>query len=76
MPEVTFAVSARVLASRHVHAIDAKSPWPIYLWFVNAVTYNHPNSEIFDGVVLGGKPVAIQQIAQQLGMPSEKREMA
>ena len=64
----TFPVSAGLLEPRHVQAIDASSPWPIYLWFLNRVTRDEAHGEQFDGIVLNGKPVGIEQIAAELGM--------
>jgi hypothetical protein len=64
----TFPVSAGLLEPRHVQAIDPGSPWPIYLWFLEHVTRDQENGEDFLGIVLGGRPVSIQQIAEELGV--------
>lgn len=67
-PLQTFPVSAGLLEPHHVQAIDPSSPWPIYLWCIEHVTRDEWNGKDFDGIVLNGRPVSIQQIAAELGM--------
>ncbi len=63
----TFPVSAGLLDPRHVHAIGA-AVW-IYLWFLNRVTRDEQRGDDdFVGIVLNGRPVSIQQIADDLGI--------
>ena len=65
----TFPVSAGLLEPQHVNAIDPRSPWPIYLWFIEHVTRDEPDGEgNFDGIVLNGRPVSMRQIADDLGI--------
>jgi hypothetical protein len=64
----TFPVSAGLLDPRHVQAIDPSSPLWIYLWLLNRVTRDEQSGEDFVGIVLNGRPVSIQQIAEELGM--------
>jgi Winged helix-turn-helix DNA-binding len=64
----TFPISAGLLDPRHVQAIDSSSPLWVYLWLLNRVTRDDENGEQFDGIVLHGRPVSIQQIADELGI--------
>jgi hypothetical protein len=64
----TFPVSAGLLEPKHVRAIDAFSPWPVYLWFLNRVTSDVANGDEFDGIVLYGNPVGVGQISAELGI--------
>jgi hypothetical protein len=56
IPLQTFPVSAGLLDRRNVKAIDPRSPWPIYLWFLNHFTHDEES----------GRPISIRQIAADL----------
>lgn len=62
----TFPVSAGLLDPCHVHAIGG-ALW-VYLWFVNRVTRDEQRAgEDFVGIVLNGRPLSIDEIAEELG---------
>jgi hypothetical protein len=61
-------VSTGLLEPKHVKAIGGAC-W-VYLWFINRVTKDvQVESADFDGIVLGGQPVAIARISEELGIP-------
>src|SRR6266566_3888212 len=64
-----FPVSTGLLTAEHVKAIGA-AIWAM-LWFINRVTKDLPSLEggYFDGIVLGGQPVPISRISEELGIP-------
>jgi|GEM_PF-7015072 len=63
----TFPVSAGLLDPRHVQAIGG-AVW-VYLWFLNRVTRDEQRAcGDFVGVVLHGRPLSIDEIAEELGV--------
>lgn len=62
----TFPVSAGLLDPRHVQAIG-RAVW-VYLWFLNRVTMDEQRGDDdFVGIVLNGRPLSIDEIAEELG---------
>jgi predicted ArsR family transcriptional regulator len=62
----TFPVSAGLLDPRHVQTIG-RAVW-VYLWFLNRVTRDEQRGAgDFVGIVLNGRPVSIDEIAEELG---------
>ncbi len=65
---VTFPVSAGLLEQKHVKAMTGQSLF-VYLWFLNRITKDSPNGDgQFSGAVLGGQPVMLSRIAEELGL--------
>ena len=65
----TFPVASGLLEPRHVKAIDPRSAWPVYLWFINRVTEDRPDGTgDYVGLVLRHEPVLIEHIAAELGI--------
>jgi hypothetical protein len=66
IPLQTFPVSAGLLDPRHVQAIG-RAVW-VYLWFLNRVTRDEQRGDDdFVGIVLNGRPLSIDEIAEELG---------
>src|SRR5947207_9976300 len=65
----TFAIDESLLQPQHVHAIGAGTPLWVLLWFIARTTKDEPASNgRYTGIVLGGRPIPIEQIASSLGM--------
>jgi hypothetical protein len=64
----TFPVASGLLEQKHVKQMPGQSLY-VYLWFVNRVTSDAESGNgHYDGAVLGGKPVNLGRIAEELGM--------
>lgn len=65
---VTFPFAAGLLEQKHVKQMPGQALF-VYLWFVNRVTSDaESRNGHYDGVVLGGQPVNLGRIAEELGM--------
>jgi hypothetical protein len=66
IPLRTFPLSTGLLDPRHVKAIG-RAVW-VYLWFLNRVTKDEQRAvDDFVGIVLNGRPLSIDEIAEELG---------
>jgi hypothetical protein len=65
---VTFPVSAGILEAKHVAQMPGQSLF-VYLWFLNRVTSDAEGIDgQYCGAVLGGQPVNLGRVAEELGM--------
>jgi hypothetical protein len=65
---LTFPVSVGLLDGKHTTAMPGQCLF-IFLWFVSRVTQDYPSvNGRFAGVVLGGKPIELLNVASELGM--------
>jgi hypothetical protein len=65
---VTFPVSAGLLEAKHVNHMPGQSVF-VFLWLINRVTSDADSGNgHYNGAVLGGQPVNLNRIAEELGM--------